>query len=307
AGAAAANGVAGDIVADVGRAIGGTAELRGFLVSGGDNVVLRVGLENGELAVRVAITELGAARVEQQCGVLAAINSGLTRTDLQSHMPKEVAVGKTHGLPWRAESWQAGHLSTRGRRWRTRSPAWAATHRVARLLADTAPTGNAGEGWARTWAREMDQFGVHAARAIEEGLSPIEDARVPTSWCHGDLWPGNVVLTRRSTVLIDWEQGRPMAPLGMDGVFLELHRIILRDRLPFGVAAARAVRQAEVLIAPPDTVGVPWLSTPPPIRAAVIAAAAVVHALGPKGDRRGPAWAEENIVPLLSALADVRA
>ena len=297
-------GVADEVVADVGRAVSTAAELRGYLVSGGDNVVLRVGLPGSEVAVRIAITDLGAARLAQQRGVLDGILAALTRPDLRAHMPEEVALGFTHGRPWRAESWQEGHLSTRGARWRPRSAAWIAAHHVARLLADTAPTGSAGAGWARAWAREMDQFGSPAARAIEAALRPAEEAGVPTSWCHGDLWPGNVVLSRGSAVLIDWEQGRPQAPLGVDGVFLELFRLMVAARISFGEAAARAVAHPEALIAPPDIAGVPWLSAPPPIRAAVVTAAAVVHALGPKGDRRGPAWAQENIVPLLFALAD---
>jgi hypothetical protein len=297
-----ARGVVDDVVADLGSAGRCPARLRGFLVSGGHNVVLRVGLAREEAAVRLCLTELGTARLAQQREALSGIDGALRAPNLRVHMPRELALGMTHGVAWRAETWHQGHLDTGGRRWRLRAPAWDAAHGVARLLSDTTPTGHADQGWARSWALGMDQFGGDVVAEVEAGLSPIETQRVATSWCHGDLWPGNVVLGRGPAMVIDWEQGRPGAPLGLDGVFLELNRLALSSRIPIGVAAARAVQVPDALIAPPSIGSIPWAEADASLRAAVIVAAVVVHALGPKGDRRGDAWAQENIVPLLSAL-----
>ena len=296
-------GLVDDVVADLGAAVGSTATLRGVLVSGGHNVILRVGLAREEAALRLCLTELGTARLARQRKVLAGVDAALLAPDLHAHMPRELAVGVTHGLVWRAETWHQGHLSPGGTRWRNRASAWEAAHDVARLLAATAPTGNAGLGWARAWARGMDQFGEDAAAAIEAALMPIEELRLPTCWCHGDFWPGNIVLGRGPAVVIDWEQGRAAAPAGLDAVFLELNRLAISSRVPIGVAAARAVQEPRALAAPPSLGGVPWWEADPALRAAAVVAAVVVHALGPEGDRRGRTWAQENLLPLLSALA----
>jgi aminoglycoside phosphotransferase (APT) family kinase protein len=295
-------GLIDDVVADLGAAVGSRATLRGVLVSGSHNIIVRVGLAREEAALRLCLTELGTARLARQRQVLASIDDALLSPDLHAHMPRELAVGVTHGLEWRAETWHQGHLSPGGRRWRTGGSTWKAAHEVARLLAATAPTADAGPGWAHAWTRGIDQFGEDAD-AIEAALLPIEEFRLPTSWCHGDFWPGNIVLGRGSTVVIDWEQGRAAAPAGLDAVFLELYRLAIGSRIPIGVAAARAVREPRALTAPPSLGGVPWPAADPALRAASVVAAIVVHALGPEGDRRGSRWAHENLVPLISALA----
>ena len=140
----------------------------------------------------------------------------------------------------------------------------------------------------------MDQFGDLAARAMEAALRPLEEAQIPTSWCHGDLWPGNVVLARGPAVLIDWEQARPKAPRGVDSVFLETYRLMIRSGIPFGLAAARAVMDLHALISPPDIDGIPWTRAPAPLRAALVAAAVVVNALGPRVTARSRVGPEEH-------------
>ena len=150
----------------------------------------------------------------------------------------------------------------------------------------------------------MEHFGQDIALPLQAALKPIEDLGVRTSWCHGDLWPGNVVLARGHVVLIDWEQGRRDGPVGVDSVFLELNRLVLSAGISFGMAAARAARDPGALLSPPDVDGVPWRDADRSLRNAVIVAAVVLHASGPEGDRRGRAWAQANVVPLLSALAE---
>lgn len=215
-----------------------------------------------------------------------------------------MALGTTRGLPWRAETWHDGHLTTRGRRWRAQSPAWEATHAVARLLSDTAPTGHAERGWASSWASGMEHFGEDVAVPLETALAPIEELGLRTSWCHGDLWPGNVVLGRGRVILIDWEQGRRDGPVGVDSVFLEMNRLMLDAGISFGIAAARTARDPAALLSPPDVNGVPWRKADRSLRHAVIVAAVMLHASGPEGDRRGRAWAQANLLPLLAALAE---
>ena len=282
-----APGLLDDVVADLGAAVGGSkAALRGVLVSGGDNVVLRVGLDRTDAALRLGLTELGSARLARQRQVLADLDAVLTSPDLGAHMPRELAVGVTHGLNWRAETWHQGHLSPDGRRWRPKGSSWRTAHDLARLIAATTPTGGAGPGWIHDWIVGMDQFGEYA-EVIGAALLPIEASGFPTAWCHGDFWPGNIVLGRGAAVVIDWEQGRAAAPVGLDELFLEVYRLGIAAEIPIGVAAARAVREPRALFAPPSVRGSPWESTDPALRTAVIVAAIVVHALGPEGDRRG--------------------
>jgi len=296
-------GVVDDVVGDLGRATRRQASLRGFLVSGGHNIVLRVGLAGEDAALRLCITEIGALRLERQRRVLAGIDAALTTPDLHAHMPRELGTGVTHGLAWRAETWHQGHLSIGGPRWRPNAPAWSASHQIAHLLASSAPTGTARPGWARSWSIGMDQFGGDVAATVEAALRPVEERGLATSWCHGDLWPGNIVLGRGPAVVIDWEQGRPDAPAGLDAVFLELNRLAIGSQVPIGVAAARAVHDPGSLATPPSFGGVPWAEADQALRVALVVAALVVHALGPEGDRRGQEWAQENLHPLLAALA----
>jgi aminoglycoside phosphotransferase (APT) family kinase protein len=149
----------------------------------------------------------------------------------------------------------------------------------------------------------MDQFGGDAAAVIQAALLPVEELRLPTSWCHGDLWPGNIVLGRQLAVVIDWEQGRPDAPAGLDAVFLELNRLAIGSRVTIGVAAARAVQDPHSLAATLSPGGVPWGEADQALRTAAVVAAVVPYALGPEGDRHRPPWERENLLPLLSALA----
>lgn len=292
-----------EVVAAVGTGAGVEATLRGVAISGQDNAVLRVGLDGRDAAVRVALTELGAARLERQRRVLAGIEADLLTPELRRHMPRELATGVTSGLAWRAETWHHGHLSPRGLQWRLRRSSWEAAHAVARTLAASAPTGHLQAGWARTWVQGIDQFGAATQRDFERSLRPAEAHRLATAWCHGDLWPGNIIIGDGAVVVIDWEQGRRDAPAGLDAVFLELNRLALRRRLPIGVAAAHAVSGREGLLAPPPLGDVPWVEATPALRGAVVAAAMVVHAMGPEGDRRGEGWARANLDPLLSSLA----
>jgi aminoglycoside phosphotransferase (APT) family kinase protein len=292
-----------EVVAAVGAATAAKATLRGVTISGPDNAVLRVGLAGRDAAVRLSMTDLGATRLARQRRVLAGIDAALRTPELREHMPRELATGVTRGVAWRAETWHQGHISPRGPRWRLHGSGWVAAHEVARTLAATAPTGHVRPGWAQTWVQGMNQFGAETQRAFERWLQPVEAHRLATAWCHGDLWPGNIIVGHGPVVVIDWEQARPDAPAGVDAVFLELSRLALRSRRLIGVAAARAVSAADALIAPPQLGGVSWVEADPALRAALVAATMVVHALGPEGDRRGDAWARENLDPLLSALA----
>ena len=297
------SGMVDDVVADLGRATGRAAALRGFLVSGGHNVVLRVGLAGEDAALRLCLTELGEMRLERQRRVLAGIDAASTSPDLRAHLPRELGTGVTHGLSWRAETWHQGHLSIGGPRWRPSAPAWSEAHEIARLLVTAAPTGSARPGWARSWSTGMDQFGGDVAATVEAALRPVEEHRLATSWCHGDLWPGNIVLGRGPAVVIDWEQGRPDAPAGLDAVFLELNRLAIGSQVPIGVAATRAIHDPGSLATPPSVGGVPWAEADQALRVAIVVAALVVHALGPEGDRRGQAWAQTHLHPLLTALS----
>ena len=47
----------------------------------------------------------------------------------------------------------------------------------------------------------------------------------PTGWCHGDLWPGNVLLDGDVTTVIDWDNASDDAPLGLDVILVHALRV----------------------------------------------------------------------------------
>ena len=120
---------------------------------------------------------------------------------------------------------------------------------------------------------------------------------------HAGTLRGGSTCDHGPAVVIDWEQGRPDAPVGLDAVFIELNRLAIGSQVPIGIAATRAVYEPASLAAPPSLGGVPWGDADQDLRVAMVVAALVVHALGPEGDRRGQAWAETNLHPLLATLS----
>ena len=57
-------------------------------------------------------------------------------------------------------------------------------------------------------------------RAALNALDAVPDG---DRWCHGDFWPGNIVMSRRGPIIIDWicaTRGNPLADVARSSVLL---------------------------------------------------------------------------------------
>ena len=91
-------------------------------------------------------------------------------------------------------------------------------------------------------------------------------------------------------------------PLGVDGLYLETYRLALADRVTFGTAFARLLRdQARSL--PPRVPGCEQEWSDSGVRRALVVAAFVLFALTGIGERSDASWIRGNIDPVMSVLA----
>jgi hypothetical protein len=294
------------VLAGIGAATGTSPRLRGVVVGRGrGQLTLRVGARRADLAVRLALTSRATERLEahrRAQDLLGGADPG------RLAVPEVVAGGETGGATWLAERWLSGRSGPGGRAWAGEGGrGWVATRAVARALAERAPTGRAGPGWARAFASAL--LGAYPDRAapLVAALGPIEAAGLATAWIHGDLWPGNVFLRHRGPPLvIDWDLARPDGPAGLDAVFAELCRLMLHRRSSLGQAAAVVVGEASPRLGLDDCPvgGRRWGDLDAPLRRALVVAALVGQASAGStaADRGEAAWWNENLAPVAAAL-----
>jgi hypothetical protein len=88
----------------------------------------------------------------------------------------------------------------------------AAAAAIAPLYAATATAGDAG-AWLDRRAEPLARVAGPAARAVVERLrEQLADQDLAGGWTHGDLWPGNLLLTPDAAVvtgIADWEAAEP--------------------------------------------------------------------------------------------------
>jgi hypothetical protein len=303
-----------DLVLDqLSAALSGAAELRGLIAGRGlGQATLRVRCAGAELAVRVAVSPGSARRLANHQSAVTEIAARLGPGQRRLAFPDIVTAGTADGVAWAAERWISAPAVRSSRRWRPAGSGWAALQDIAGLLAASAPTGHAGPGWARGWLAGLDAVAPGLVDEVLAGLTPIEAAGLPTAWCHGDLWPGNVFLRRGSLppVVIDWERARPDAPGGLDGLYAETCRISVTRRCTFGEAAARLARSAPDAIPLADIGGRNFAAWSQAERYALLLALATHYATGENEDDRADtwtrSWAEMHVMPMLRVLRESR-
>jgi aminoglycoside phosphotransferase (APT) family kinase protein len=179
---------------------------------------------------------------------------------------------------------------------------------VAAELAAGAQTGYLTDGWADGWADGLNAVAPALKEEILIALAPIEAARMPTAWFHGDLWPGNVFLRRppQPPVIIDWERARPDAPAGLDAVYAEVCRVVTARGCTFGAAAAVLARSATPELAATVVGGKPYAHWQQPQQRALLLATAIHYATGENegetGDHWTESWGELQLTPILAEL-----
>ena len=205
------------VLADLERATGRPGTLVG-LVTGG-HTVLRVRTADGDLAVRLSLTDPDRD-VDAWTTVLADVPSA------EPLLPEVVARGRVGDRPWVATHWTPRR---RGLAWPWPRPErqWSAAERLAELLGDH-PTGRTATGWAARWVAGAHVVPGEVRRRWERRLEMLE-CGVPTAWCHGDLWPGNVLLDRDLVTVIDWDNAGPDAPAGLDHLLVQAMRASAAD------------------------------------------------------------------------------
>lgn len=260
--------VADLVVADVSQALGRPLELRGVVTAG--RTVLRArsvrgsrATSHGDVAIALELADHG-----RQAEIVDAVRADVP--ELEPFLAPVLASGTTLGHNWRVNPWLAGpgHLTAA-------SPARreAATAEVVDLLAGHV-TGRTGPGWARSWCDSVHVLPVEARERWAAVLRPLED-QVPTSWCHGDLWAGNVLVGDAGAVVIDWDNACRDAPQGIDGLVV---RRLADD--PAGAPTGSGVlRLVDEVDSAGDLVvlGRPWAEHDRATRAALAVAAVALH------------------------------
>jgi O-antigen/teichoic acid export membrane protein len=137
-----------------------------------------------------------------------------------------------------------------------------------------APTGCTCAGWAEAWCHAASLLTPELARQFAEVMAPLDEA-LPTGWCHGDPWPANVVLDRRTTKVIDWENAVEDAPTGIDHLLIAMLHAVDARRATAAEAAVALMRGA---LAPEGRIaGRAWGQWDEPHRRALALAAFVLY------------------------------
>ncbi|WP_181642036.1 oligosaccharide flippase family protein, partial [Nocardioides massiliensis] len=181
-------------------------------------------------------------------------------------VPETVAAGTTDGLRWVATRWVPAVAPRTHRR-------LAATTlpTVARTLAETT-TGRTAPGWSLTWLAAVDLLDARTRHRLVPLLERLDDG-VPTGWCHGDPWPGNVLPASPHPVVTDWDNAVADAPQGIDQLLVAAFERATTHRVDLATACHDLLElPLEARVA-----GREWTSWSPVERAALVVAAAVLH------------------------------
>lgn len=198
---------ADDVVADVAQVIGEPARLVGVITAG--HTFLRVRTPSGDLAVKLTLVSRG--RLDDPSGPVAAEVPGILPL-----LPAAVAAGTTHGHSWAATRWAPSRPLDGW--WRATSRQRRGALRVVDELS-AVRTGTTAAGWAASWVASASIIPAPVQQRLVPALEPLEQG-LPTSWCHGDLWPGNLLLNRSGAVVIDWDNAIRDSPQGMDRLLI---------------------------------------------------------------------------------------
>lgn len=285
------------VLLDLGQTIGAQVQLEAILVSWGvPQVNLRVWAGRRQrLGVRVALSACTIRRLEAHRLALAVMQERA----FPFLSPTVLATGGYDDVRWLAETWISGVAESGGRAWGARGQGWAAARSVAVAVARECPTGMSGRGWVSSWTEGLGDA-ICGADQLVAAMGILEEDPIPTAWCHGDLWPGNVLLARRTIGVVDWECARPDSPAGLDLVNVEVFRLAHTRRWSFGWAAAWLAGGGASMLDREPALG--WTSLAPRHRRALVAAVVANHLIRGSRPDLTRAWAEANLSPFLATL-----
>ncbi|MFC6045360.1 oligosaccharide flippase family protein [Nocardioides hankookensis] len=253
--------LADEVVRDLAEATGRPGELVGVITAG--HAVLRVRTGQGDLAVRLSLTDPGreidvASRVRREV------------PDARPFLPVVDADGETAGRPWVATEW----VPRRRAAWPWPAPErqWAAAGRLAEVLG-AHETGRTDAGWSARWC-DRAHVVPPEQRARLAAAMDVLDAGLPTGWCHGDLWPGNVLLDRDVATVIDWDNAGPDAPLGLDALLV---RALRETAGSDDLVSECLLRLVDDELPGTSVAGRPWVEWDRPERRALAVAAVVLY------------------------------
>ncbi|MCW2792541.1 MAG: tuaB [Nocardioides sp.] len=261
----AAPTLADELLEDLAARTGHAGELVGLVTAG--HTVLRVRHDDGDVAVRLSLTDR-----HRETDVTARVLADVPQAE--PFLPVVLAGGHTRGRPWVATEWTPRRRRPLTWPWPRSERQWAVAGKLVDVLSDRV-TGATGPGWAQRWADAAHV--VPADRRLRWGsaLQPLE-AGLPTAWCHGDLWPGNVLLDGRTTTVIDWDNASDDAPQGLDRLLAPALRL---SGDTGRVASAEILRLVDDVAPVTDAVvaGRRWSEWDRPTRLALALAAVVLY------------------------------
>lgn len=206
---AARPSLADEVLDQLARATGRAGRLVGVVTAG--HTVLRVRTDEGDVAVRLDLVQRDRDR-DAAAPVLAEVPG------LAPYLPAQLGSGTVRDVPWVAVEWVPRRRGRLAWPWPAPASLWDAAERVVDVLASR-PTGRTAPGWAATWCDEAAIVPAPVRRAWASELDRLERG-LPTAWCHGDLWPGNVLADGERRVVIDWDNASRDAPQGLDRVLV---------------------------------------------------------------------------------------
>ncbi|MCW2843935.1 MAG: hypothetical protein JWN22_1851 [Nocardioides sp.] len=197
--------LADELLDELAAQTGHAGELVGLVTAG--HTVLRVRQPDGDVAVRLSLTD-----PDRETDVTARVLADVPGTE--PFLPVVLAGGRTREHPWVATEWTPRRRRPLTWPWPRTERQWAVADRLVDVLSERV-TGATGAGWAERWAGTAHVVPPDVRDTWARVLEPLE-AGLPTAWCHGDLWPGNVLLDGDTTTVIDWDNASDDAPLGLD-------------------------------------------------------------------------------------------
>jgi O-antigen/teichoic acid export membrane protein len=256
--------LADDVIADLAARTGSPGRLIGIEAATG--TTLRVRQPDGDVALRLS---LSGGDPHDAVGELVVADVPAIRPLLL----RELASGTTTGRPWVATRWLSRNRGLLLDTWDATRRRWEVVTQTADVL-QAVRTGTTQAGWARAWCDATPILPVEQRDRFADAMAPLDEG-LPTGWCHGDLWPGNVVVDRRGAGVIDWDNASPTAPQGVDWLLIAVLREVSTGRSRAGEVCARMIRGTLPVDAP--VAGRPFTEWDAAHRSALVVAAYVLH------------------------------